>query len=615
MLRRILAAGLLVAVVAACATPQPAPIEVASYSPVDGATGVPVNTVISATFSQDLDVDSIAGSFTLSGATVPVVGVVAYSAASRTATFTPSADLAYATTYTATVAGTVTATNGATLGGDVSWSFTTEAEPLPEPAVGGVAVDPEDVELEVGATAELEAVFSGVVGSPSQAVTWSSSEVSVATVDTDGVVTAVSVGTAVITATSVFDVTKSGDASVTVVPVPTIEGLSVEPAQADVVVGGTLELEAVFSGVVGSPNLAVTWSSSDASVATVDMDGVVTAVAEGAVVITATSVFDIDLTGAAEITVWTELGATEYAPEIGYLIGADLVSLTTDVSGGAEPYTFDLTGDLPAGVAFDDTVGTIAGTATESGTFLVTVTIGDAIGQSIELGVEITVADVLSASPLLFDTQGAGTTIEPLVIELTGGLAPFTFEVLEFEPEPSGPGPLAPGLELSEDGVISGTLTTANFYLSIVRTTDALGQIAETEIEIDVLLVLNYLGSPYGYPLGCGGNVFEGSVACPAGGEPAGTDGQWSAITPLDSIEVLGATGPIFFSMELQTDGLSSDRWLLSIETGVIFRSNDGTEVDNIAEDANSDRTYLVIVFDDGSARTAEALVSFVVED
>jgi len=615
MLRRILAAGLLVAVVAACATPQPAPIEVASYSPVDGATGVPVNTVISATFSQDLDVDSIAGSFTLSGATVPVVGVVAYSAASRTATFTPSADLAYATTYTATVAGTVTATNGATLGGDVSWSFTTEAEPLPEPAVGGVAVDPEDVELEVGATAELEAVFSGVVGSPSQAVTWSSSEVSVATVDTDGVVTAVSVGTAVITATSVFDVTKSGDASVTVVPVPTIEGLSVEPAQADVVVGGTLELEAVFSGVVGSPNLAVTWSSSDASVATVDMDGVVTAVAEGAVVITATSVFDIDLTGAAEITVWTELGATEYAPEIGYLIGADLVSLTTDVSGGAEPYTFDLTGDLPAGVAFDDTVGTIAGTATESGTFLVTVTIGDAIGQSIELGVEITVADVLSASPLLFDTQGAGTTIEPLVIELTGGLAPFTFEVLEFEPEPSGPGPLAPGLELSEDGVISGTLTTANFYLSIVRTTDALGQIAETEIQIDVLLVLNYLGSPYGYPLGCGGNVFEGSVACPAGGEPAGTDGQWSAITPLDSIEVLGATGPIFFSMELQTDGLSSDRWLLSIETGVIFRSNDGTEVDNIAEDANSDRTYLVIVFDDGSARTAEALVSFVVED
>jgi len=615
MLRRILAAGLLVAVVAACATPQPAPIEVASYSPVDGATGVPVNTVISATFSQDLDVDSIAGSFTLSGATVPVVGVVAYSAASRTATFTPSADLAYATTYTATVAGTVTATNGATLGGDVSWSFTTEAEPLPEPAVGGVAIDPEDVELEVGATAELEAVFSGVVGSPSQAVTWSSSEVSVATVDTDGVVTAVSVGTAVITATSVFDVTKSGDASVTVVPVPTIEGLSVEPAQADVVVGGTLELEAVFSGVVGSPNLAVTWSSSDASVATVDMDGVVTAVAEGAVVITATSVFDIDLTGTAEITVWTELGATEYAPEIGYLIGADLVSLTTDVSGGAEPYTFDLTGDLPAGVAFDDTVGTIAGTATESGTFLVTVTIGDAIGQSIELGVEITVADVLSASPLLFDTQGAGTTIEPLVIELTGGLAPFTFEVLEFEPEPSGPGPLAPGLELSEDGVISGTLTTANFYLSIVRTTDALGQIAETEIEIDVLLVLNYLGSPYGYPLGCGGNVFEGSVACPAGGEPAGTDGQWSAITPLDSIEVLGATGPIFFSMELQTDGLSSDRWLLSIETGVIFRSNDGTEVDNIAEDANSDRTYLVIVFDDGSARTAEALVSFVVED
>lgn len=72
--------------------------------------GVPSNTAISATFSEDMNPASItASSFTLSGpGLTPVAGAaipVTYTVGSRTATFTPAAALTVGTTYTATIKG------------------------------------------------------------------------------------------------------------------------------------------------------------------------------------------------------------------------------------------------------------------------------------------------------------------------------------------------------------------------------------------------------------------------------------------------------------------------------------------------------------------------------
>ena len=80
--------------------------------------------------------------------------------------------------------------------------------------VTGVTVTPVSPSVAVGATVALSATVSP--SNASQNVTWSSAAPAVATVSTSGVVTGVDEGTAVVTATSVADTTRSASVTVTV---------------------------------------------------------------------------------------------------------------------------------------------------------------------------------------------------------------------------------------------------------------------------------------------------------------------------------------------------------------------------------------------------------------
>src|SRR5919197_147126 len=107
--------------------PDTTPPTVQSTSPSDGATGVSVSGNVTATFSED--VTGVSGSsFTLSGPGGNVSAVVSYSSANHTATLNPSADLAFDTTYTASLSSAITDTSGNPLS-PVTWSFHTEAAP------------------------------------------------------------------------------------------------------------------------------------------------------------------------------------------------------------------------------------------------------------------------------------------------------------------------------------------------------------------------------------------------------------------------------------------------------------------------------------------------------
>src|SRR2546428_570643 len=117
---------------------------VTAQAPAPGATGVPLNTTVTATFSKAMNAASITTStFRLraAGSTADVPATVTVNAAGTLATLTPSSPLAAGTVYTATVAAAVTDTSGTALGADSLWSFTTDVAPTvtaqaPAPQIG-----------------------------------------------------------------------------------------------------------------------------------------------------------------------------------------------------------------------------------------------------------------------------------------------------------------------------------------------------------------------------------------------------------------------------------------------------------------------------------------------
>jgi hypothetical protein len=115
-----------------------------STAPANGATSVPVNQAVSATFSKAMNPLTIStATFTLTGpGGTNVAGTVAYNAVSFIATFTPTVNLASNTTYTADVTSGATdlASNPLGSGGLPNpWNFTTYGSAGPPPVALGTA--------------------------------------------------------------------------------------------------------------------------------------------------------------------------------------------------------------------------------------------------------------------------------------------------------------------------------------------------------------------------------------------------------------------------------------------------------------------------------------------
>ena len=105
----------------ACAAPPPP--AVISESPNAGTIHVCSNTVISATFNEAMNPATInTATFTMSGG---VTGAVTLDGTGRIASFTPSANLALNTTYTATITTGAQDLLGNALASNFVWTFTT----------------------------------------------------------------------------------------------------------------------------------------------------------------------------------------------------------------------------------------------------------------------------------------------------------------------------------------------------------------------------------------------------------------------------------------------------------------------------------------------------------
>lgn len=211
-------------------------------------------------------------------------------------------------------AGTSTQVNSITLtlgeGGSV-----TPPDPV---AVTGVSLNKNATTIAIGANETLTATITPA-NADNQAVTWSSNNTAVASVDQTGKVTGVSAGTATITVTT-QDGNKTATCTVTV-PDPSadpvaVTGVSLNKTSTSLTVGASETLTATVAPA-NATNQAVTWSSNNTAVASVDQNGKVTAVAAGTATITVTTA-DGNKTATCTVTVSAAVqsGLTIHVPEV-----------------------------------------------------------------------------------------------------------------------------------------------------------------------------------------------------------------------------------------------------------------------------------------------------------
>lgn len=326
----------------------------------------------------------------------------------------------------------------AALGTDVSNIQEMEAPVVP---VTSVSVAPAELNLTVGGTGTLTANVSPE--GATDTVTWSSSDPAVATVE-NGVVTAVGVGEAIITATA-------GDASatckVTVQPdaIP-VTGVTVTADRTGLYNGEVAVLTATVLPE-NATDKTVTWTSSDETVATVDANGRVTAVSAGSVTITAAAggvtseaVF-IVVQGPAPVLV----GSVNVNPAALNLTEGDARALTATVGPeNATNRAVVWTSSNPSVAAVD---GNGVVTALRAGSAVITATAIDGGGASGSCTVAVSayVDPFASYFPDYFDyPSNSGTTAPAQPAQPAEPETPVI---------PDDPTPTDPGTEITDEEV------------------------------------------------------------------------------------------------------------------------------------------------------------------
>ena len=237
------------------------------------------------------------------------------------------------------------------------WEGNSLGAVIPPAPVATVTVSPPTATVSTGTTQQLTATNKDANGNVlnGRAIAWSSSAPSVASVNSAGLVTAVSVGSATITATSE---TKVGTSSITVTSAP-VASVLVSPPSVGLPEGATQQLAATLRDAANNllAGRTVTWSSNNPAAATVSSTGVVTAIATGAATITATSETK---TGMSQVTVTASTGVAgplrkstvnpryfaDASGHVVYLTGSEYWNTIEDNGPSNPPPVFDFSGYL-----------------------------------------------------------------------------------------------------------------------------------------------------------------------------------------------------------------------------------------------------------------------------
>ncbi len=231
--------------------------------------------------------------------------------------------------------------------------------------VTSIAVTPSPMSLQIGKTEQFTATATYSDGSTSDVTSsanWSSSTPAVATINTSGLATGLSIGSTTVKAalTGV-----SGTATLTVPK--SLSGISVSPASANVQIGATQQFQATGTysdGSTGNVTTSASWTSSVPSVATVDASGLATAVASGSATITA-SLGGFSATAALSVStvaIVTSIAVSPTSPTIAVDTAQQLTATATysDGTTGDVTSTATWTSSAPA-FAFVNAAGLAGG--------------------------------------------------------------------------------------------------------------------------------------------------------------------------------------------------------------------------------------------------------------
>jgi uncharacterized protein YjdB len=285
------------------------PPSIAAISPTSGQTGVAVNSIVVVNFSKPMNQAATQNAFILT-ASPPVAGSFSWNGTGNEMTFTPAANLAFSTLYTAGLSTAAKDIYNTFMAAPYSSSFTTVK------GLTSISVTPSPASKAKGLTQQFTATpnYSDGTHEPAVTITWSSSDSSKVTIYSNGLATAMGVTTSPVTITATSGAIQ-GSASMSVTAV-VLTGIEVTPSTASKPKGLTQQftITPTYSDGTHTPLPAITWSSSDTGKVTINSSGLATAagVTTSTVTITATSGA---IQGTAAMTVTpAELTGIEVSP-------------------------------------------------------------------------------------------------------------------------------------------------------------------------------------------------------------------------------------------------------------------------------------------------------------
>jgi hypothetical protein len=135
------------------------------------------------------------------------------------------------------------------------------------------------------------------------------------------------------------------------------------------------------------------------------------------------------------------------------------------VTGGTLPYSWTITGALPAGLTLDFTTGTINGTPTTTGTSPFTIKVTDSTGQSVTKNLSLKVVTPLSVTTTSLPQANLGVFSYEASLGASGGSPGYSWSVVA--------GNLPPGITLNSLlGTFSGSPSIGGTFTFTVQVAD-----------------------------------------------------------------------------------------------------------------------------------------------